>query len=172
MFQPNAPTTMQQPPEGLDLLDAMREGVAFSFELHIRKATIRLRPLSSAEQRSIYSQVNTQVLHARKQGNEMTNFEADLARAQGTLIMASSDEYGKNPQLGPYQLDRMTSDEILYIYREYLAMLDKVSPSLETFEAEEAKALVELLKKNKDQLNELTYKQLRGILSWILSTQD
>jgi hypothetical protein len=87
--------------------------------------------------------MNTLPAHAKNSLSE------NVALAKEYLKIASSSDVGKNDyKIWDYQMDRMTPEEIQYLYRQYLDAKESVNPSLETMSPEELNSLVETLKKS------------------------
>lgn len=156
-------------------IEAMRMGVDYSFPIALRGFTLNVRPLANSEFTQCYSAVAEQM--RRTPEHQRTKIVEDNYLAREFLKKASA-EYGKYPgSLTDPILDEMTNDEIMYLYKEWLAVCDKVNPQLENMPADRIKAIVEDIKKNPradldSQLTELSFGQIRSILSYLLTKGD
>jgi len=157
-------------------IEAMRMGVDYSFSISLRGFPVDLRPLSNSETMRAFSSVNTYVRGLPEfQRGQLVE---DNAKAREFLKLASS-QYGQplTAKITDTVLDEATNDEIMYLYREWLAVCDKVNPNLQEMPVEHVKALVEEVKKNtpKDlasQLTELSFWQMRSILTYLLTNEE
>lgn len=161
--------------ENLAEIDAMRMGVDYSFAVQMRNFSISLRPLSNSETMNCYQNVAEYL--AKVPVHQRTQILQDNALAREILKMASA-EFGKYPgSLTDPILDAMTNDEVIYLYKEWRGVCDRVNPELEQMEKEDIEKLVNDIKKNtpKDldyQLTELSFGQMRSILFYLLTKGD
>jgi hypothetical protein len=79
-----------------------------------------------------------------------------------TLQLASQDEH-KVPSLPAPMLAQMTSDELKFLYEEYVKIMDDANPALERISVDEFQALVNAVKKNAVGSRDLSLRQLRAI---------
>lgn len=148
--------------DNIPQIDAMRMGVDYKFKVRLRGFEIFLRPLTSSENVQITSNV-LKHMEGLPASARNPHTEAD-AHARETIKLASTTDVGKyDPQVTDPMLDRMTSDEIRFLLKEYVAVCDKVNPCLEKMKEEELKALVEDLKKNPSHLTELSFWETENV---------
>ena len=81
-----------------------------------------------------------------------------------TLEAASAIVAGV-PALPATLLCKMTPDELDYLYRQYIAVMERVNPSLELMPREEVEAHVEQVKKSPEPHSALTALSLRELAS-------
>lgn len=132
------------------ILEAMRLGTDYRAEVVIRSQAFRLRPLANAETIRVADTVNEILMglpaHKRHKLTEHTLV------ARETLKIASTPEFGVNsPTITDFILERMTNDELHGLYEQYVQICDRVNPKLERMAEADVRALVEELKKNKEQ---------------------
>lgn len=133
----------------LQLLDQMRAGIDYKIPIRIRKFSFMARPLTIIET----NQVAVTVRDAMEKMNdaERNRLSEHTLVAKETLKLASKpDPDSKEIGLTDGLLDRMTNDEVHAMFKQYVAVCDKVNPSLELLSPAEVKQMVDELKK-KDQ---------------------
>ena len=157
-------------------LNAMRTGVAWVVPVKLREFTIRLRPLTIIEQAEVDQNVNAYM--ARLPVEKRVPIIEAGAKARETIKKSSTANVTAGEQ-GIYdaQLDQMTSDEIRYLYKQYLGHMEHVNPELETMPRERLEEIVSYLKKTpqKDLLSELTELstvQLANVILHLLTSSD
>lgn len=159
--------------EQYEPIEAMRMGVEYRFPIKLRDFSVSLRPLANSEVMNCYANVSEYLKNIPE--HRRTRIQEDNALAREFLKVASA-EFGKYPgQLTDVILDRMTTDEIMFMYKEWQAVCDKVNPQLEKMPAEDIKLLVDHIKKNTPedlgfQLTELSFGQLRNIAHYLLTS--
>ncbi len=156
-------------------IEAMRMGVEYSFPVNLRKFTCSMRPLSNSEMTKCYGEVNSFMRTLPE--SKRTKVAEDSYLAREFIKHASSPFEMWAPQISDVMLDRMSNDEIMFIYKEWQAICDKVNPCLELMPTESIKELVEDIKKNTPadldyQLTELSFGQIRSILLYLLTRSD
>lgn len=161
--------------EKIPQIDKMRMGVDYSFRITLRDFSCTVRPLANSEFTKAYAAVAN---HMRSVPEfSRTKITEDNLLAREFLKMASA-EFGVYPgALTDAVLDQMTNDEMMYLYKQWLDVCDKVNPMLETMPEEQLKALVEEVKKSPPsdlafQLTELRFGQIRSILLYLLTKGD
>ena len=163
----------QNPLDSVAQIDAMRLGTNYRTMLKVRGFEIFVRPLSISETVEVAGAVQNYLaslpLSSRNQLTEHT------AVAKETLKKASTSDVGVfDPKVTDYILDRMTNDEVAYLFDQYVAACDKVNPALEMMKPEQLTAIIEELKKNKDleldlALTELSFLQLISLVRYFLT---
>lgn len=159
----------------IDDIDAMRMGVDYRAPIKLRDYQVYVRPLANSEVINCYSNVAEYMSTIPEK--RRTRIMEDNAIAREFLKMASA-EYGKYPgKITDPILDQMTNEEVMFLYKEWMAICDKVNPQLENLPTERIKELVDAIKKNtpKDldsQLTELSFGQMRSILSYLMTQSD
>lgn len=149
------------------ILNAMRMGIDYRHTVTCRGFTVSVRPLSIHEMTIVASRVIEAMKSAPETARHALN--ENLILAKETLKLASTTEYGSNdPKLTDYEMDRWTSDELQYIYRQYFQGCDKVNPVLEKISVEDLKILVDQIKKKDLQLIELSLLQLINVCQFLI----
>jgi hypothetical protein len=144
-----------------DMLAKMRAGTKEIHEVKMREFTVQLRVLSIDEMNDIRRDAYKTALAI--QGD---NVDKDLLIEKTTLKLAStSHASGGVPLLSDKLLGLLSTDEINYLYNEYIRILDSVNPALESIGHEEFRELVDSLKKNLISGNDLSIRQLKVICS-------
>lgn len=161
---------MQAKIDQIPQLEAMRAGIGYRFTVKVRDFKLVLRPLSIVEIQQVYASVAAAM--SELPPVQQTQFMQDSLMAQETLVLAStSDIDARDPHITNLILSRMTNDELAYLYKQYVAECDRISPLFEKMPAKEAQELVETLKKSPDQATRCSYSQLLSCLLSILSTE-
>jgi hypothetical protein len=146
-----------------DALELMRLGVDYRFTLKLRQFETLARPLSVAEQTEVAARV---VAHIKTIPEDRRNkIEEDTAKAKVILEFATSFPGAQVPGLTQMLLGQMTPGELMYLWKQYEAGVEKVNPNLETMTQKELEQMVEALKKNyaeerREQLTTLSFWQL------------
>lgn len=162
---------------GLPELEAMRLGVDYRQQLRLRGFSYSVRPLSIAEVTAVTNRVAD--FMDRLPPASRTAVQEHLFYARETLKTAGTPEPFSTvePRVTDYLLDRMTPEELEHLFSQYVAMTDRVNPSLETMTAEQLKLLEsELLKKKAESLRseliELSSSQQLNLLQYLLTRSD
>jgi hypothetical protein len=66
-------------------------------------------------------------------------------------------------------VSRMTVEEVLHLWKQYIAGKDKLNPALEAIPAEELKELVKEVKKNHSLVIERSFLELANICQYLLN---
>lgn len=161
----------QSPADSIPQLEEMRLGVAYRFEARVRGFAVMLRPLSMSETIEVAAEVAGDLesfpAHARNRVTEHSLF------CKKTLVKAStSAPDARDPRLTEYILDRMTSDEVLFLFKQYTLGTDRVNPALETMPEETLRAMIEDLKKNPSALIERSTLELVNVARFLLTSGD
>lgn len=151
----------EHPPQILtaeDLLQKLRAGTDEVHEVIMRGVSIPVRVLSQSE----YNRIRKDSIQATvmEDGDET---DKNIRIQKATLMLASTLKHGAAPMLSDKLLDKMTNDELSFLYEEYVAKMDTVNPRLEQMSEDEFKAIVEALKKNSVTSKDLSIRQLRAI---------
>lgn len=156
-------------------IEAMRLGVDYRFQIKLGSIPLYLRPLSNSEMMEAHSAVQEHV--AALPPRQKTRLYEDNCLAREFLTRASSPFGQFAPQITKDHLDKMTMAQVMYLYKEWLAVCEKVDPQLEKIPPEKMAAIVETLKKNMpedldSQLTELSFGELRNLVAFLLTKGD
>lgn len=144
------PTTIE------DQLKAMRLGVDYQFTIKIRALSMRVRPLSMAEQVKVTNDVTEVLLASKPNERNSLNESALLAKEMLKLATKESDKTKLENGISNALLERMTPDEIMYFYEQYRDGVNAVNPAVEDLDDAKISVFVEEAKKNGSLLNELS----------------
>lgn len=164
------------PHDKIPQLEAMRHGVDYRQRVSIRGFEIYVRPLSIMETNQVAATVQEKLSMLPESARHRLTEHTLLAKE--TLINASTSDVGANDaRITDHILDRMTNAEIHYLYKQYVAAMDRVDPSLEQMSPEDLRALVDELKKNPKAdlgsvLIELSFSQLVSLAHYFLTKSD
>ncbi len=153
---------------GLEILEAMRQGVDYRLQINVRSFNILVRPISIGET----LQVAQDVVEAmnRLSPNARTAVVEHTLMAKYTLIRASSSDIGvSDSRITDYVLDRFTPDEIALLFQQYVSACDKVNPSLEVLSQERIEEMVSDLKKSPSEAIERSFLDLVNIVRFLLT---
>ena len=156
------------------LLSAMREGINYRFKIRCRGLEFTARPLSCFEVVRATQEVADQVEELEhKYRNSITE---SLWMASKKLQKATTTDVGSNdPKLTDYEIERMTPDEIDYLWKQYVAGCAKVNPCLEEMANDDILALVSQVKKSPNlglALIDLSFLELANICRRLLTTTE
>ncbi len=166
------------PPDRIEQIDAMRQGVDYRFPVKLRGFSILLRPLSVGESIQVASRVKARMELAPP---EMVHaLTSNTYLAGETLVLASTADVDTNdPRLTELIVQRMTPDELQSLFKQYVAGCDRCNPALETMKVEEVRALADELKKNSPdpealalQLTALSLLHLVNLTHFLLVQSD
>jgi hypothetical protein len=143
-----------------DLLAKMREGIKEVHEIRMRSAVFPVRVLSVDEVNAIRREA---IRVTATTGGDET--DSALCVQKATLKLASTLNLGGVPSVTDKMLSMMNLDEVLYLYNEYIRVMDSVNPNLDFIPPEKFKELVEALKKNIVSPRDCSLLQLRVICS-------
>lgn len=156
-------------------LEIMRAGVDYRFAVQFGSVKLMLRPLASSEMVEAYGQVAQYM--ASLPDAQRTEVAENTWRAREFLKRASS-QYGQSlGQITDVHLNAMTNKQIMALYREWLAIEDRINPDIEDIPAERLELLVETIKKNPkedwgSQLTELSFGVLLKVALFSLTPRD
>lgn len=165
------------PLDRIEQIDAMRMGVDYRLEIKVRGFKMMVRPLAISETLQVASSVQDEL--AKLPANAQNRLTEHFILAKETLKIASTSDVGKNdPRITDLMMMNMTNDEIHFLFKQYVAVCDKVNPALEMLGPEEINCLVDDLKKNSSpeelglQLIELSFSQLLSLAHSFLTKGD
>lgn len=153
---------------GYEQVEMMRQGVNYRFPVIVRGFSVSLRPLSVQEVLEVTSAVQSHFsglpVHARNSMTEHVLF------AQKCLEKASTPDVETNsPTLPEAVIQRFTTFELDYVYKEWVGGCDRCNPALEALPAQDVEALVEEVKKKPSDLIELSFLQLANVCRSLLA---
>lgn len=161
----------------IEQLDAMRLGTEYRLKVKIRGFEMYVRPLSISE--SIQVTANAQEKLSMLPANARNTLTEHTILAKETLKLASTSDVGKDDiRITDLILDRMTNDEVHFLFKQYIAATDKCNPALELMSGPELKAIVSDIKKNRQdpelvsQLTGLSFSQLVSIIHHLVNQSD
>lgn len=139
-----------------ELLNALRLGIANTFNISLRGVSITVRPLSISETISTMNRARADF--SKRPAEEQSELALSylLAAYQLELASTASDAPNAKPVLSTYVLNRLTNDEIAALHRAYLEGCDKFDPSIETITQERLYELIEQVKKKELQPTKLS----------------
>lgn len=155
-----------------EILTKMRLGVSWRWPIRIREFEVMVRPLSMSETVEVMSRVAAEMKRAPDLYKNRVQEHSLLAKEQ--LILATTSQPGANDyRLTHAVLGEFTPDEIIALYKEYVAVTAKCDPSLESMPVEDLKKLVSELKKTSREeldslLTELSFSQLKAVASFLI----
>lgn len=160
MFESNPADLIQE-------LEDMRQGVDYRLEVKIRGFSTLMRPIAISESAQIAANVQKELRALPEEAkNSITE---NLILAKHTLQTASTSDVGKtDPSITSLMMDRMTTDELQYLHKQYLAVCDKVNPMLEIMSPEAIAEMVEEIKKNSSVLTELSFMELANVCRFLI----
>lgn len=163
----------QNPVDNIPQLDAMRMGIDYRFVISVRQFTLPVRPLTIGEKLQVATSVMAEM--AKMPPAARNAVMEHTLTAKETLKKASTSDVGKSDEsISDYILDRMTSDELLALFSQYVANEDRVNPRLEMLDKKSVQILVDELKKKDQatlglQLIELSLSELTSLVHFFLT---
>lgn len=148
---------------GLQDLDKMRMGIEYKFKVQIRGYNVELRPIEVGEQ----MEINREVMEwsANTPPALRNAMDENFMLAKKILEKASMTD-PERKVIGPiaeFLLQKMTVDEMMFMYRQYLDGVARVNPALEEMTAEQLKEIAEEVKKSPERLTDLSSWQLLNL---------
>jgi hypothetical protein len=143
-----------------DILAQMRKGIQETYEIRLRGALIPVRVLTVTEMNDARREGLSAAIAIK--GDET---DKNLFQQKTILKLASTIVKGAGPMLSDKLLDMLSADELDFIYREYINIVDRVNPDMEQMTEEEFRHLVDMVKKNTMTSRECTLRQLRVIFT-------
>jgi hypothetical protein len=152
-------------------LEAMRLGVNYRQPIVVRNFKCLMRPLTIAETRTITEEVTVELNSlSLDQRNPLTE---NTQIAKKTLQLASTSDVGATDyKLTDYIMERMTPEEIEYLFKQYSAVTARCNPSLELLSEADMLRLVEIVKKKEVALIDLSFLQLLSIAHYFTTKDD
>lgn len=152
-------------------LEKMRQGINTRFPVIVRGMSVTLRPLSIMEEDQIESEVYA-ALMAFPEGNRTRTKETRLLATKSIQLASTSDVGQSDMKITEYELNRCTTDELQYIWKQYLIGMDKINPSIESIEVEKLNSLAEELKKNPSALIEQSSSLILNLVRHLLTREE
>lgn len=141
-----------------EMLARMRAGTKEVYEIRMREQVFPVRVLSMDEVTAIRREGFAD--QAKRGGDET---DRNVAIQKCTLKMASTIQKGGGPLISDKMLSLLSLDEVQFLYNEYVCVLERVNPTLETITPEVFQSLVDALKKSHASARDLSLLQLRAI---------
>lgn len=141
-----------------EMLAKFRQGTSYEGVVQFRDGEVRFRILTRDEEMKIRREA---IAHASKFGGDSA--ERDDYIEKFTLSAAST--LNGQPSLPISLFKSFTSNEMDFLYDEYIKIRDDANPSLEKLTIDEFNALVDAVKKNAVGWKDLSLAQLRAIFS-------
>lgn len=164
---------METPSINSEIIDAMRDGVDYRQKITCRRFNLTVRPLSIGETIEIAAKVQERLDELNKYKSNRLSEHTILAAE--TLERASTSYEGQNDyKLTSAEVLKMTPEEIDFLWKQYIAMTDKVNPSLELIPPDTMGAVVEALKKSPSPaelalaLTRLSFLELASLARFLL----
>ena len=161
---------MNTPRDVIQEIEDMRAGVSYSHIISIRKFQLKVRPISNHEQLQVASEVQKKMaVLTMDMRNQLTEHQIV---ARETLKFASTSDVGKTDWgITDIIMDKMTPDEIQFLFQQYVQVTDRTNPKLEKMTNEQLEELVVALKKTPaDRLDleliEVDFWQTLNLLSY------
>lgn len=151
-------------------LDKMRLGVKYRFPVKLRGYEFLCRPLTVIECTEV----------AIETANDLNNkphlrhvpLGENVLFAIKTLSRAStSAPDARDMQLHEAVLQQLTPDELMFIFSEYKAIVDRVAPLLQEVSEERITELLDLAKKNHTALIDFSFAEAIGCCRALLRAQ-
>ncbi len=155
-----------------DQLTKMRMGCDYRFPVLIRKFSVLLRPLTNTETIEVTNQVFARMAGMSEHQKNRINENSIVAKE--TLKLASTEQPDSKdiPQLTDPILDRLTNEELSFIYDEYVAICDKCNPSFDLLPKEAIEKLVEEAKKKPTDLTGFSLLQLASMVNYFITRAE
>ena len=155
-----------------EILTKMRMGVDWRWPIRIREFEVTVRPLSMSETIEVMSRVASEMKRQPEIYKNRVHEHALLAKEH--LILATTSQ----PNAGDFRLSHavlndFSPDELIALYKEYVAVTEKCDPSIESISADELRGMVATLKKTSPEeldsrLTELSFWQLKAVASFMI----
>lgn len=155
-----------------DLLAAMRMGTSYTFAIAIRQFTLPVSLLSMAEQVNIATDVLAAMSNAPQVQRHSLNESHLIAKETLKRASALAAKGQTGMILSDQLLDKMTTDEVLFLYDQYRAGAEKLNPAVSDLSDEKLRELVDLAKKNPASLSDLSRQALEKVALFLLTPTD
>jgi len=167
---------MDNPLEQYPEIEKMRAGVEYRMQVKCRNFLISVRPLTITEQ----MQATTNAIDKFRQLPEPAKHKLSesIMLAKEVLLLATTSNFGSNDSsLTEEMMSLWTSQELMFVYEQYLAAIERVNPSLEKMKPELLVEIVDELKKKPktelySHLTELSFSTLREVAESLLTHGD
>jgi hypothetical protein len=136
----------------------MRAGINESYEIRMREMTFPVRVLSIDEVARIRREA---IAYSATNGGDET--EKNIFIQKATLKLASTLTAGSAPVISDKLLERLSLDEVIYLFQAYISEIEKVNPAVDHLSPEQFRVIVDALKKNTISSKDLSIHQLRAI---------
>ncbi len=165
--------------DSIEQIDQMRAGIDYRFPVMVRDFQLMVRPLSIVETVRVAQKVAEAMKGIPDSARNRLTEHTYLAKE--TLVIASTSDVGVNDQrITDLILDRMTPDELSYLFKQYVQVCDRANPALESMSIQDLKDMVEGLKKKAEEepeelvllLTELSHFQLLNVATSLLIKGD
>lgn len=157
----------QQKHTGLEALDKMRQGVTYRKTIKVRDFAFLARPLAISEQAEITNETSERILALPKHAQNRISEEVIFSKL--CLVRASTSDFGsRDEKLTEALLDRMTTGEVMALYKEWNAFVESVDPSVEELTPAQLDELIAEAKKNPSRLTECSRSELKQICQHLL----
>jgi hypothetical protein len=141
-----------------DLLKKMRQGCDAVHEIKMRGLTIPIRLLSQDEWNQLR---RTAKMEKEAHGWDETDYNVRLQRF--VLLRSCEIKPGTPGILSEMLMAKLTTEELGFLYSEYIRVNDLVNPNIEVMNEEQFRVIVDSLKKNNISSRDLSLPQLREI---------
>lgn len=162
---------MQTP---LPQLELMRAGVNYGFNISCRQFSLRVRPLSCYE--IVRATQAATVRFIALSPTEQNPISESLFITSEKLKLASTSDVDSPVEgISDKTLERLTPQELDFLWKQYVAGCERVNPALEELQVEQIQAMVDEVKKKQDRLSaliELSLPQLANICRHLLQTSS
>lgn len=151
-------------------LEAMRSGVNYRQEITLRGFKMMVRPLTVTETLRVTANVNEML--GKLPENARNRVQENILLAKETLkISSTSDIDAGDGTITDYIMDRMTAEEIQFMFRQYVSVMDKVNPVLDKLPPEEVQLLAEQIKKNPSELTERSFLEVVNVCLHLIQSE-
>lgn len=152
----------------IEQLELMRLGTQSRYAVKCRGFSVSLRPLTISEENRVA--VEAQVELNKMPEHAQNRMFYDQIYTQKVLELSStSDPDCYDPKLTAYIVSKMTVEEVLHLWKQYIAAKDRLNPSLEAIPVEEVKEIIATLKKNPILVIERSFQELVNVCQHLLN---
>lgn len=152
----------------IEQLELMRAGTEGRFIVKCRHYAVPMRPLTIMEETrlAVEAQVDLTKLPEPQQNRMMY----DQLFTQRVLELASTSSPSTfDPKLTALVVSMMTVEEVLHLWKQYIAGKDRLNPSLEALPLDDVKLMVAELKKKPSAVIERSFLDLVNICQFLLN---
>lgn len=157
-------------------IEKMRAGVAYRMPIKVRGFEIQVRPLAISEQMQATTNAIDKFRALPEPAKHKLSESAFMAIEM--LKLATTSDYGANDSsITEESMKLWTSQELMYVYDQYLQAIERANPSIDKMPPEQLKEIVEELKKKPkgelfSVLTELSFSTLREVAESLLTPGD